>query len=155
MKNAYSYDTAIGRIGLAEEGGAITDLLFPGRSFRGPYIEAETPVLEMAARQLYEYFSGRRTVFDLPLTPAGTPFQRRVWDALLNIPYGETRSYLHIATQVGNPAACRAVGAANGKNPIAIFIPCHRVIGADGSLVGFGGGLHIKEHLLRLEGIMV
>lgn len=101
--------------------------------------------------QLGEYFAGARTRFDLPLAPAGTPFQRDVWTALLEIPYGQTRSYGELARRVGRPNASRAVGAANGRNPIAVIVPCHRVIGADGSLTGFGGGLDRKRLLLDLE----
>lgn len=101
--------------------------------------------------QLDAYFAGQRTQFDLELAPEGTPFQREVWDALLEIPFGETRNYGQIAKQVGRPNASRAVGAANGANPIAIVVPCHRVIGADGSLTGFGGGVHVKSRLLELE----
>ncbi len=106
-----------------------------------------------AATQLAEYFSGKRRAFDLALAPSGTAFQLAVLDALLTIPYGETRSYADIARQVGRPAAVRAVGAANGRNPLPIVIPCHRVIGADGSLTGFGGGLDTKRFLLELEGV--
>jgi methylated-DNA-[protein]-cysteine S-methyltransferase len=108
---------------------------------------------DQATEQLREYFAGERTEFTLPLAPHGTEFQLRVWDALLTIPYGETRSYGEIARQIGEPGweAARAVGAANGRNPIAIVVPCHRVIGADGSLVGYGGGLDRKKFLLALE----
>lgn len=113
--------------------------------------EPETELLKKAGDQLTEYFQGKRKVFDLPLEPAGTEFQKKVWRALCTIPYGQTRSYGEIATQIGNPKACRAVGGANNKNPIMIFIPCHRVIGADGSLVGFGGGLYAKKYMLDLE----
>lgn len=109
------------------------------------------PLLAQAAGQLAEYFAGTRTAFDLPLDPAGTPFQQQVWAALRAIPYGETRSYLAIARQLGRPTATRAVGAANGRNPIAIVTPCHRVIGSDGSLTGFAGGLDNKRRLLALE----
>ena len=101
--------------------------------------------------QLQEYFDGRRDVFELPLAPQGTPFQQRVWEALLSIPFGETCSYLDLARAIGQPSAMRAVGAANGRNPIPIVIPCHRVIGSNGALVGFGGGLDIKAALLALE----
>ena len=101
--------------------------------------------------QLLEYFEGKRTAFDLPLDLRGTPFQLEVWRALLAIPYGETRSYAEIARAVGRPAAVRAVGAANGANPIAIVVPCHRVIAADGSLGGYGGGLELKARLLAME----
>ena len=110
------------------------------------------PVLREAERQLKEYFAGKRTAFDLPLDFHGTPFQKRVWQALLKIPFGETRSYGQIARALGKPTAMRAVGAANGKNPISIIVPCHRVIGKDGQLTGFAGGLKAKAHLLKLEG---
>jgi methylated-DNA-[protein]-cysteine S-methyltransferase len=109
------------------------------------------PVLIEVERQLGEYFRGKRKAFDLKLNFVGTPFQNKVWEALLRIPYGQTRSYGEIARELGNPKAVRAVGAANGKNPIAIIAPCHRVIGASGALTGFAGGLKAKEHLLDLE----
>ncbi|MDH0301844.1 MULTISPECIES: methylated-DNA--[protein]-cysteine S-methyltransferase [unclassified Pseudomonas] len=109
-------------------------------------------VLRDTARQLGEYFAGQRRRFDLDLDFAGTAFQRQVWAALLTIPFGETRSYSDIARQIGNPDAVRAVGAANGRNPISIIAPCHRVIGASGSLTGFAGGLPAKQFLLALEG---
>jgi methylated-DNA-[protein]-cysteine S-methyltransferase len=109
------------------------------------------PVLRETERQLAEYFAGRRQAFDLTLDFAGTAFQKKVWDALLTIPFGETRTYAQIARQIGHPKAVRAVGAANGRNPISIVTPCHRVIGASGALTGFAGGLATKEHLLRLE----
>jgi methylated-DNA-[protein]-cysteine S-methyltransferase len=109
-------------------------------------------VLRETARQLSEYFVGQRRQFDLPLDFAGTDFQRHVWAALLTIPFGQTRSYSDIARQIGNPDAVRAVGAANGRNPISIIAPCHRVIGASGSLTGFAGGLPAKQFLLALEG---
>jgi methylated-DNA-[protein]-cysteine S-methyltransferase len=111
----------------------------------------EQPVLVEAARQLGEYFDGERTVFDLPLAFHGTEFQQRVWSALLTIPFGETRTYTEIAAQIGAPAAVRAVGAANGRNPISIVAPCHRVLGADGKLRGFAGGLEVKAQLLEHE----
>jgi len=110
------------------------------------------PVLRETERQLGEYFAGRRKVFELELDFAGTAFQKKVWRALLTIPFGETRSYAQIARQIGHPTAVRAVGAANGRNPISIVTPCHRVIGSNGALTGFAGGLATKEHLLRLEG---
>lgn len=113
--------------------------------------EPETDLLKKAGDQLIEYFQGKRKVFDLPLKPAGTEFQKKVWKALCSIPYGQTRSYGEIAAQIGNPKACRAIGGANNKNPVMIFIPCHRVIGADGSLVGFGGGPYAKKYMLDLE----
>ena len=112
---------------------------------------AMVPVLADTARQLDEYFAGKRTTFALPLAPEGSAFQRQVWEALLEIPFGGTMSYGELARRIGQPAAVRAVGAANGQNPIAIVIPCHRVIGSTGRLVGFGGGLETKGFLLRLE----
>lgn len=119
------------------------DLGIPGDPAHEPFASA--------AAQLAEYFAGRRTAFDLPLAPAGTPFQLRVWAALRTIPYGQTVSYGQLASQIGSPAASRAVGLANGRNPISVVVPCHRVIGADGSLTGYGGGLHRKQFLLDLE----
>jgi methylated-DNA-[protein]-cysteine S-methyltransferase len=113
--------------------------------------DASHPVLRDAERQLKEYFAGTRTSFDLPLDFHGTDFQKRVWAQLLAIPFGETRSYGEIAQTLGNPGASRAVGAANGRNPISIIAPCHRVIGASGKLTGFAGGLEAKAHLLALE----
>ena len=119
----------------------------------GPMLEdPRHPVLVETERQLKQYFAGERDRFDLPLDFAGTQFQQKVWQALLTIPFGETRSYSQIAQQVGSPKAVRAVGAANGKNPISIVTPCHRVIGASGSLTGFAGGLEAKQFLLGLEG---
>lgn len=110
------------------------------------------PVLRQTAAQLREYFDGERQTFDLPLAPDGTAFQRQVWQTLASIPYGETISYAELAARVGRPTASRAVGAANGRNPLPIVLPCHRVIGANGSLTGFGGGLPTKRFLLDLEG---
>lgn len=109
------------------------------------------PILLETQKQLNEYFSGQRKVFDLPLDFEGTEFQEKVWQVLLTIPFGETRSYKQIAEQIGNVKAVRAVGAANGKNPISIIAPCHRVVGANGKLVGFAGGLENKDILLKLE----
>ena len=109
------------------------------------------PILVETERQLSEYFAGTRRQFALQLNVSGTEFQRKVWAALLTIPFGETRSYSQIAHQIGNPAAVRAVGAANGRNPLAIITPCHRVIGAGGQLTGFAGGLGVKQHLLQFE----
>ena len=106
---------------------------------------------EDVVEQLQEYFAGTRTVFTVPITPVGTAFQQRVWTALRTIPYGETRSYGQLADAIGNRLAMRAVGAANGRNPISIIVPCHRVIGSDGRLVGYGGGLERKRFLLELE----
>ena len=114
----------------------------------------DNDVLQAAEAQLHEYFAGTRTCFDLPLAPQGTDFQLQVWHELARIPYGETISYALLAQRVGNPSASRAVGAANGRNPLPIVLPCHRVIGADGALTGFGGGLPMKEFLLKLEGAL-
>jgi methylated-DNA-[protein]-cysteine S-methyltransferase len=116
--------------------------------------EGDNAVLRETERQLGEYFQGGRRSFDLPLAPRGTPFQQAVWSTLAEIPYGATWSYRDVARYVGKPEAVRAVGAANGRNPIPIVLPCHRVIGADGSLTGFGGGLPTKAFLLRLEGAL-
>jgi methylated-DNA-[protein]-cysteine S-methyltransferase len=138
-------------VGTAE---ALTQLWLPsGRDRREPnadWIEAPAPFAE-PGRQLAAYFAGALRRFDLPLAPAGTPFQQTVWRALLDIPYGETVSYGELARRIGRPAAVRAVGAANGQNPLAIVVPCHRVIGSDGRLVGYGGGLPAKIALLDLE----
>lgn len=111
----------------------------------------QSPILDQVKRELDEYWDGKRTVFSVPLNAVGTPFQQKVWQALLTIAYGETRSYGQIAAQIGNPKACRAVGMANNRNPISIIIPCHRVIGSDGRLVGYGGGLDKKVWLLDFE----
>ncbi|QCO68164.1 methylated-DNA--[protein]-cysteine S-methyltransferase [Luteimonas yindakuii] len=116
--------------------------------------EGTHPLIEEARRQLAAYFAGERRYFDLPLAPHGTPFQRSVWQALADIPYGVTASYAELATRVGRPGAARAVGAANGRNPLPIVLPCHRVIGAGGDLTGFGGGLPTKRYLLALEGAL-
>ena len=144
--------TPIGELVItADPDGAITSLHLPNRPPDTTGWERDDALLEPARRQLAEYFAGERTAFDLPLRPAGAPFQKQVWDALLRIPYGETASYGEIARELGHPTASRAVGAANGSNPIAIIVPCHRVIGADGSLTGFAFGEDIKRRLLALE----
>jgi methylated-DNA-[protein]-cysteine S-methyltransferase len=124
----------------------------PKRVRLGSLVEdVDHPILCLAEQQLGEYFAGARKSFDLPLDFAGTPFQKEVWSELLNIPFGQTRTYGQIANSIGKPRAFRAVGAANGKNPISIVAPCHRVIGKDGSLTGFAGGLEAKECLLGIE----
>ena len=117
--------------------------------------DGDSAVLQRAEAQLAEYFAGARRHFDLPLSPRGTPFQLRTWQALRDIGFGETISYAELARRIDQPAAVRAVGAANGRNPLPIVVPCHRVIGTDGSLTGFGGGLPTKRFLLRLEGVAV
>ena len=154
MSNVYYYNTVIGQIGISENGNAITGIFFSG--IDDPVnveqlTRIETPLIRRAARQIEEYLRGERKEFQLPLAAEGTAFQKAAWEALLTIPYGETRSYKDMAEQVGNPKACRAIGMANNRNPISIVVPCHRVIGANGKLVGYGGGLHIKEWLLAME----
>ena len=146
----------VGVLKLVASDAGLTAILWenddPRRVRLNSVIEDENhPILLETERQLGEYFAGRRRSFSLPLDFKGTPFQRRVWSALLTIPYGETRSYGEIARQIGNPAAVRAVGAANGRNPLSIIAPCHRVIGATGKLTGFAGGLETKARLLALE----
>src|SRR5215471_6935535 len=142
--------TPIGALRLVSNGDAVVELSFSGAfTYRSP--NGADPVLEEAAAQLRAYFSGQLRDFDLPLAPHGTPFQQRVWRALRQIPYGRTCSYSEIAALIDEPGKARAVGVANGRNPIAIIIPCHRVIGADGELVGYGGGLKTKRWLLELE----
>jgi methylated-DNA-[protein]-cysteine S-methyltransferase len=147
-------DSPAGRLRLVADDAGLRRLEFQeGRSF-APVPEdwsEDARALAPVARQLDEYFAGRRKVFDLDLSPEGTPFQRRVWERLLEIPYGETISYGTLARRVGNANASRAVGLANGRNPIAIIIPCHRVIGSNGTLTGYGGGLPLKQKLLELE----
>jgi methylated-DNA-[protein]-cysteine S-methyltransferase len=152
-----SVDSPVGALKLVASERGLAAILWPDddpqRVRLGDPAEApQHPVLLEAERQLAEYFAGERRTFSLPLDFAGTQFQRSVWDALLTIPYGETRSYGDIARQIGRPKAVRAVGAANGRNPISIVAPCHRVIGANGTLTGFAGGLATKQFLLALEG---
>lgn len=148
------FDTPIGELLLAGDAAALSMIGFPkGAMRRDPeadWIYNEQP-FERACEQLGEYFAGKRKDFDLPLKLSGSEFQISVLEALLQIPYGETTTYGAIAKQIGNPKAMRAVGAANGRNPIPIVVPCHRVIGSGGDLTGFGGGLDTKEALLRLE----
>lgn len=152
MKNIFFYDTDIGSIGIAEENGYITKVTFENISYKlEDYEVKESELIKKAYIQLEEFLGGERKEFKLPLKPLGTEFQNKVWEELCNIPYGETRSYKEIAINIGNEKASRAVGSANNKNPIPIFIPCHRVIGSKGKLVGYLGGVHIKEKLLELE----
>lgn len=151
MKNVFYYQTDVGQIGIAENGTAITNLYFNGANPPKNANVKETDLLKDASRQLKEYVEGKRKLFELPLAPDGTDFQRNVWKALREIPYGETRSYGEIAKSIGRPNASRAVGMANNKNPILIFIPCHRVIGVNGKLVGYAGGLDVKKYILNLE----
>lgn len=155
----YRYQTAIGPVGIAEAEGSITNLWFgpdlprgllPGSESRLAE-ERKTPLLAEAETQLRSYLSGTLRSFDLPLSPEGTGFMQSVWRALRAIPYGQTASYSDIALAVGNPKGVRAVGLANNRNPIALIIPCHRVIGKDGTLTGYAGGLALKRRLLELE----
>lgn len=144
------FDTPLGRMGLAEEEGAIIRLYLPGEGVP-LLLDRETSLLAKAKGQLMEYFAGGRKCFDLPLNHCGTPFRETVWRALTEIPYGRTITYGQLAANIGKPKAVRAVGGANHHNPIPIIIPCHRVIGSDGSLTGYGGGVELKEKLLELE----
>jgi methylated-DNA-[protein]-cysteine S-methyltransferase len=160
--NIFCYvDSPIGRLMLTSDGTALTGLymnLYRNKPSKLPGLgndwiqNATIDPLPAAARQLKEYFAGKRREFDLPMRMEGTEFQRRVWRELTKIPFGETRSYGQLAKRLNNPNGSRAVGLANGRNPIAIIVPCHRVIGADGSLTGFGGGIDRKEWLLTHEG---
>ena len=147
--NSTIIPSPIGNLKINAENGHIVSIDF--RAENGDEGNSQ-PVLIEAARQLSEYFAGHRKVFDLPLAPGGTAFQQAVWKALAAIPFGDLRSYRDIAEEIGKPNAVRAVGAANGRNPIPIVVPCHRVIGSDGSLTGFAGGLDMKRALLALEG---
>lgn len=147
LEQSAIYDFTCGRFSIACCDGSITKVEKTNRQGKGSPCE----MTDRAALQLEEYFSGKRISFDLPIAPCGTDFQKRVWAALQNIPYGETRSYKDIACAIERPTACRAVGGANNKNPILIIIPCHRVVGSNGALVGFGGGLEMKQMLLDLE----
>jgi methylated-DNA-[protein]-cysteine S-methyltransferase len=157
MSYEYKYmPSPVGQLTLVARDGKLTAILWekerPNSVRLGVLQEANnSPVLEETERQLKEYFAGTRNRFELELDFAGTDFQKKVWQALLTIPFGETRSYSQIAAQIGSPKAVRAVGAANGRNPISIVAPCHRVIGASGGLTGFAGGLEAKQYLLQLE----
>lgn len=153
----YQYiDSPIGRLRLVSNGTELVKIEFEGQAnIAAADTEESDLVLSSAIRQLREYFLGKRQEFDLPLAPEGTPFQQSVWAALADIPFGQLRSYRDIAEAIGNRAAVRAVGAANGRNPLPIVVPCHRVIGSDGSLTGFAGGLEAKTLLLQLEGAIL
>lgn len=151
-----SIDSPIGKLKLVASDRGLVAILWANENPRRVRLapDADAPrhaILQKTESQLAEYFTGKRQQFDLPLDPRGTPFQRSVWDALRAIPYGETRTYGQLARQLGNPSATRAVGAANGRNPIAIIVPCHRVVGSTGKLTGFAGGLQAKSFLLDLE----
>lgn len=144
----FTYETVLGDVTFVEEDGAL--LAISMQSDHGGIVQ-ETPLIKDAFRQLSEYLIGERKEFDIPLRMKGTEFQKRVWTALLEIPYGETRNYKQIAEAIGNPKGMRAVGMANNRNQLLVVVPCHRVIGANGNLVGYGEGLEMKEFLLRLE----
>jgi methylated-DNA-[protein]-cysteine S-methyltransferase len=141
-----AYQSPLAPMIIKADDEALLSLAFGSTEEKG-----QSPILDQVKRELDEYWDGKRTVFSVPLNAVGTPFQQKVWQALLTIAYGETRSYGQIAAQIGNPKACRAVGMANNRNPISIIIPCHRVIGSDGRLVGYGGGLDKKVWLLDFE----
>ncbi len=147
----YFYELDIGKIAIKERDGKITNLYFETDKLSDDIELKETPILKKAAEQLKSYFAGELVEFDLALAPEGTPFMQEVWKRLCEIPYGETASYKDIAIKVGSPKAYRAIGLANNRNPIPILIPCHRVIGSDGSLVGYRGGLDLKTKLINLE----
>lgn len=151
VKNVFYYDTDIGRIGIAERKNKITDLFFKNRDFRCDIRELETGLIKKTISEVKEYLIGARNSFDIPINPSGPKFYLSVWAGIMDIPYGETRSYKQIANKVGNPRAFRAVGMALNRNPIAIIIPCHRVIGAGGKIVGYAGGVDTKRLLLNLE----
>ena len=144
----YSYETILGPVTFVEEDGALL-AISTHRSFEG--MVQETSLIKEAHLQFSEYLKGERKEFDIPFRMKGTKFQKQVWTTLCEIPYGETRSYKQIAEAIGNPKAVRAVGMANNRNPLLVVVPCHRVIGANGQLVGYAGGLDKKEFLLRLE----
>lgn len=150
-------DSPVGKLKLVASDKGLVAILWendnPSRVRLTDLVEdANHPILGKTEQQLREYFAGKRKSFAIPLDMKGTPFQKNVWEALLAIPFGETRTYGDLAKQLGNPTASRAVGAANGRNPMSIVVPCHRVIGASGKLTGFAGGLETKAHLLELEG---
>jgi len=149
--NLFFKQTAIGRIGIAAEDGSITNLYFETDPLPQNFDLIETAIIKKAFRQLDAYLAGKLQTFSMPLAPCGTEFMHNVWSALGRIPYGKTASYKEIAIAAGHPKAARAVGLANNRNPIPLFIPCHRTIGADGKLVGYRGGLEIKQILLDIE----
>ena len=152
--NHYVYAMPQGRMTIVDSGGAVVRIGFGVLDVEGSAL-SPTALTNEAATQLMEYFAGKRRTFSLPLAPKGTPFQKEVWQALSSIPYGQTRSYADIAAQVGRPKAVRAVGMANNRNPTPIVIPCHRVVGSSGDMVGYAYGTKIKRYLLELEGIDV
>jgi methylated-DNA-[protein]-cysteine S-methyltransferase len=159
MSHVYrTMQSPVGKLTLVGSDRGLAAVLWEDEESARPGLDAGSedtrhPVLRQAQQELQEYFAGRRRTFSVKLDPSGTQFQNKVWNALRTIPFGETRSYGQIANQIGSRKAVRAVGAANGRNPLPIIVPCHRVIGADGTLTGFAGGLGIKARLLALEGV--
>jgi methylated-DNA-[protein]-cysteine S-methyltransferase len=149
--SAYFYETEYGNFGIAEHEGTITHLFFEEDRLPNELEIHETPLIREAAAQLRRYLSGDATPFSLPLAPSGTPFFRKAWDYLSHIPYGTTVSYKEAAARIGSPGGARAIGQANHRNPIPIFIPCHRVIGATGLLTGYRGGMMLKKQLIEME----
>jgi methylated-DNA-[protein]-cysteine S-methyltransferase len=147
--------TPIGELTLTGPDIVLTGIYFPGRRDGRDGRDGRSEILDEACRQLTEYFAGKRSTFDVPLAASGTEFEHRVWALLRGIPYGSTTSYGELAKRLGDPSQARAVGAANGKNPIPIIVPCHRVIGANGDLTGFGGGIERKRWLLQHEGALL
>lgn len=150
MINSFTYNTDFGEITICEKDNFIIETVIGISSYNADRI-IESPIIKKAYTQLDEYFKGIRKSFEIPLNPKGTEFQKKVWNSLLKIPYGSTCSYKDVAISIGNEKACRAVGSANNKNPIFIFIPCHRVISANGDIGGYEGGIKLKEKLLLLE----
>jgi methylated-DNA-[protein]-cysteine S-methyltransferase len=147
VADVHSVDTPIGTLWLSRDDDGLSRVDFHAE----PGARSEDPLLAEAEAQLAAYFAGERSRFELPLSPRGTDFQRSVWSAVGAIPYGATTTYAALAASLGRPSACRAVGAANGRNPLPVIVPCHRVIGASGALTGYGGGLDVKRALLDLE----
>ena len=151
IKNYAIYDSPVGKLYIEAENNSIVAIDYMHDTYE--FESRSCLITDMAAAQLNEYFAGRRKKFDFPYKLKGTVFQKKVWKELMEIPYGETRSYKQIAEAIGNPKACRAVGMANNHNPIIIAVPCHRVIGSNGNLTGFRCGMDIKQKLLKIEGI--
>lgn len=151
MYHVYYYSFPIGKLGIVDNTKSIIAITLASELEKYHFAIEETALIKEAYRQLFDYFLGNKKNFDLPLDPQGTPFQKKCWDVLKTIPYGTTWTYKQLAKAIGNEKACRAVGNANNKNPIMIVIPCHRVIGSNGKLIGYRGGITMKETLLQLE----
>ncbi|MBO3444738.1 methylated-DNA--[protein]-cysteine S-methyltransferase [Clostridium sp. CCUG 7971] len=151
MKKIFYYETKIGKIGIVQNNENITNIYTSDKLPSDGMEVVETPLILKAANQLKDYLEGKRKSFDFSIEPEGTEFQKKVWKELQNTPYGETLSYKDIAEKIGNPKASRAIGMANNKNPILIIIPCHRIIGKNGKLVGYAAGLDMKKQLLEME----